>query len=97
MINELYDLTCGFDQKINHYTFCIFEKMRFHTRKLEMQWQTQNSEIVITGYEEEEEIDYYGVLVDIIELKYGSSNSVFLFQCEWWDISNKKIEIHIDS
>ena len=47
-------------------------------------------------YEGEEEIEYYGVLIDIIELKYGSSNSVFLFQCEWWDISNKKIDIHID-
>ena len=48
------------------------------------------------GYKGDEEIEYYGVLIDIIELKYGSSNSIFLFQCEWWDISNKKIDIHID-
>ena len=48
-------------------------------------------------YEGEEEIEYYGVLIDIIELKYRSSNSVFLFQCEWCDISKKKsgfISIH---
>ena len=70
--------------------------MRFHTRKLEIQQRIQNSEIAKIGYEREEEIEYYGVLVDIIELKYGSSNSVFLFHCEWWDISNKKIDIHID-
>ena len=48
------------------------------------------------GYEEEEEIEYYSVLIDIIELKYGSSNSEFLFQYEWWDISNQKISIHIN-
>ena len=61
-----------------------------------MQQRTQNNGIAITGYEREEEIDYYGVLVDIIELKYESSNSIFLFQYKWWDISNKKIDIHID-
>ena len=49
------------------------------------------------GYEGEEEIKYYSILIDIIELKYGSSNSVFLFQYKWWDISNKKVGIHIDS
>ena len=62
-----------------------------------MQRRIQNSGIATIGYEGEEEIEYSDVLIDIIELKYGSSNSVFLFQCEWWDISNKKIEIHIDS
>ena len=47
-----------------------------------MQRRIQNSGIATTGYEGEEEIDYYGVLVDIIKLKYGSNNSVFLFQYE---------------
>ena len=61
-----------------------------------MQRWIQNSEIAMIGYEGEEEIEYLGVLIDIIELKYGSNNLIFLFQCEWWDISNKKIGIHID-
>ena len=42
-----------------------------------MQRRIQNSEIAIIGYEGEEEIEYYSVLIDIIELKYGSSNYVF--------------------
>ena len=96
-IDELYDLACSSDRKINHYASCIIGGMRFHTRKLEMQYRIQNSGIAIIGYEGEEEIEYYGVLVDIIELKNGSSNSVFLFQCEWWDISNKKIDPHFIS
>ena len=61
-----------------------------------MQRWIQNSEIAMIGYEGEEELEYLGVLIDIIELKYGFNNLVFLFQCEWWDISNKKIGIHID-
>ena len=94
--DELHNLACGPNRRVNHYTSCIIKGMRFHTRELEMQRWTQNSEIAITGYEGEEEIKYYGVLIDIIELKYRSSNYVFLFQCEWWDISNKKIDIHIN-
>ena len=81
--DELHDLACGPDRMVNHYTSCIIEGMRFHTKELEMQRQIQNSEIATTRYEGEKEIDYYGVLVDIIELKYASNNSVFLFQCEW--------------
>ena len=96
-IDELHDLACGYDQRVNHYTSCIIEEMRFHARKPEMQRRIQNSEIGTIGYEGEKEIDYYGVLIDIIKRKYESSNSIFLFQCEWWDISNKKIRIHIDS
>ena len=81
-IDELHDLACGLDRRINHYTSCIIGGMRFHTKELEMQRQIQNSGIATTEYKGEEEIDYYGVPIDIIELKYGSSNSVFLFQYE---------------
>ena len=94
--DELYDLACGPDRRVNHYTSCIIGGMRFHTRELEMQRRTQNSGIAVTGYKGKEEIEYLGVLIDIIELNYGSNHSVFLFQCEWWDISNKKTGIHID-
>ena len=95
-IDELHNLACGLDRRVNHYASCIIGGMRFHIRELEMQRWTKSSRIAMIGYEGEEEIEYYGVLIDIIELKYGSNNSVFLFQCEWWDISNKKIGIHID-
>ena len=94
--DELYDLACGPDRRVNHYASCIIRGMRFHIKELEMQRRTQNSGIVTIGYEGDEEIEYFGVLIDILELKYGSNKSVFLFQCEWWDISNKKIGIHTD-
>ena len=36
-IDELYDLACGSDRKVNHYASYIIGGMRFHTRKLEKQ------------------------------------------------------------
>ena len=77
--DELHDLACGLDRRVNHYASCIIEGMRFHIRKLEMQRWIQNSRIATTGYERKKEIDYYDVLVDIIKLKYESSNFVFYF------------------
>ena len=53
--------------------------MRFHIKKLEIQRRIQNSEIAMIECEGEEQIEYFGVLIDIIELKYGSNNLVFLF------------------
>ena len=80
--NELYDLACGPDRRVNYYVSCIIGGIRFHTRKLEMQRWIHNSGITTIRYEGEEKIEYYDVLIDIIELKYRFSNSVFLFQCE---------------
>ena len=95
-IDELYDLACGPDRRVNHYASFIIGWMRFYARELEMQRQTQDSRIAMIEYEGEEEIEYYGLLIDIIELKYRFNNFIFLFQCEWRDIRNKKIDIHID-
>ena len=80
--DEFYDLAYGPDRRVNYYASCIIGGMRFHTRELEMQRRIQNNEIATIGYEGEEEIEYYDVLIDIIKLKYWSSNSVFLFQYE---------------
>ena len=40
-------------------------------------------------------IDFYGVLIDIIELSYIRRNTVLIFKCDWWDIENKR-RINVD-
>ena len=35
--DELHDLVCGPDQRVNHYTSYIIGGMRFHTKDLVMQ------------------------------------------------------------
>ena len=49
--DELYDLACGSDRRVNHYASCIIGGIRFHTKELEMQRRIQNSEIGTIGYE----------------------------------------------
>ena len=40
-------------------------------------------------------IDFYGVLIDILELKYATRCIVSIFKCDWWDNGTKK-GINID-
>ncbi|KAA8544348.1 hypothetical protein F0562_022384 [Nyssa sinensis] len=70
---------------------------KFHTIQREKYRQTQNSGVVVTVYKGDKEIQYYGVLKDIIELSYCFDNKIFLFKCDSWDVGNKRTRIHTDS
>ncbi|KAK9287212.1 hypothetical protein L1049_015625 [Liquidambar formosana] len=95
--DQLYSLACGPDPRITRYTGCIVNGFRFHTEKYGEHHRTQNSGVVVKGeHQSEEEVDFYGVLTDVIMLSYCGGNRVFLFKCDWWDIGNKKMGIHQD-
>lgn len=95
--DALYSLACGPDRRVSRYTGCIVNGIRFHTEEREKYRTTQNSGVVVKGTHEEVEIDFYGVLTDIIELSYCMRKRVYLFKCDWWDIGNKKLGIQTDN
>ncbi|XP_020271111.1 uncharacterized protein LOC109846297 [Asparagus officinalis] len=35
------------------------------------------------------DIDYYGALVEVVELEYLDGRKVVLFRCKWWDVHGK--------
>ncbi|XP_020249180.1 uncharacterized protein LOC109826563 [Asparagus officinalis] len=35
------------------------------------------------------DIDYYGALVEVVELEYLGGRNVVLFRCKWWDVHGK--------
>lgn len=37
------------------------------------------------------ELSYYGVILDIIELRYNGGNKIVLFRCDQYDIIQKGI------
>ena len=41
-------------------------------------------------------IDFYGIIVDILELEYVENNRVLLFKCKWFDL-RKKIGMQKDN
>ena len=97
-INEQFvSLARGLDKRVLRYKGCYINGFRFHTKDHEIHSKTHNSGVVVKGQNEGKDIDFYGVLKDIIELRYIGSNKVTLFKCDWWDVSGKKNGIHVDN
>jgi len=55
-----------------------------------MYLKSQNSGVLVRGNENTGNLDYFGVLTNIIELNYSGKNNVVLFWCDWWDVYSKK-------
>lgn len=49
---------------------------------------------MVEGGHGDENIDFYVAFIDIIGLKYLGEHIVWLFKCDWWDVSNPRLEIH---
>lgn len=90
LIKDLKSLASGPDKSVTRYTSCSIRGIRFHTRDRDMNRRTQNSGVVVRGEHQGEDIDFYGVVRDIIELSYLGGNRVLLFKCDWWDLSKTK-------
>ncbi|XP_050217554.1 uncharacterized protein LOC126668392 [Mercurialis annua] len=73
----IYVLGLGPDIRIARYSGIIVNGVRFHTIERDNFRQTQNNEISVTGEHKSKEIEFYGVLTDIIDLQYVNGNHVF--------------------
>ena len=85
-----------------NYTMCfsgyITNGYRFHTLTREKNLQSQNSGVFVVGNtgDETTNIDYYGVLTDVIMLEYLGGNRVVLFRCNWWDVHDVGRGVKVD-
>ncbi|XP_055961007.1 uncharacterized protein LOC126672505 [Mercurialis annua] len=87
--DHIYALGLGPDIRIARYSGIIVNGVRFHTVERDNFRRTQNNGVSVTGEHKSKEIEFYGVLTDIIDLQYVNGNHVFLFKCDWWDVGDK--------
>ncbi|KAF5459684.1 hypothetical protein F2P56_019609 [Juglans regia] len=69
--------------------------VRFHTKERERHRRTQNSGVVVHGEHHGSPVDFYGVLHDIIELRYMGWRKVYLFSCAWYDVGDPRRGIRV--
>jgi hypothetical protein len=82
----LYALACQPDLRVKVFSACLVGGIRFHTVDREKNRRTQNSGVMTEGTHNEEYVDFYGSVKDIIQLRYNSDSScertVVLFRCD---------------
>lgn len=106
--DDLYAFACGPASGVLSYSTCVVEGVRYHTTDREKNNKAQNSGVMVEGTNdsevnddgEEEIIDFYGQLKEIIKLQYNSTQgvnrSVVLLRCDWFDLDAKKIGLKDD-
>ena len=106
--DDLYALACGPASGVLSYSACVVEGVQYHTTDREKNNRVQNSGVMVEGTNdsevngdgEEEIIDFYGQLKEIIKLQYNSTHgvnrSVVLFRCDWFDLDAKKTGLKDD-
>ncbi|KAG7943568.1 hypothetical protein I3843_15G047700 [Carya illinoinensis] len=62
--------------------------IRFHTQLRELRRRTQNSGVLVTSEHQSSMVDFYGVLNDILEVRYMGWRRVWLFSCDWFDVGD---------
>ncbi|XP_059671020.1 uncharacterized protein LOC132316559 [Cornus florida] len=98
--NELRWLAPGPNPVTKWFKKFMINGLKFHVRDVERRRKTQNSGVVIKAVTSSYtratnqnpvtgNIQYYGVLTDIIELNYNVNRKVVLFKCDWFDVLSK--------
>ncbi|KAK3225733.1 hypothetical protein Dsin_005595 [Dipteronia sinensis] len=68
--DELYSLFCGPDLRVNSYNNCIVNGVRFHTKARDERHTIKNNGVVVLGEHDDNAIDFYGVVTDVLQLNY---------------------------
>ena len=82
------------NKRATHYPCYNVNGFRFHTKQRDDGKKAQNSGVIVRG--EYQNMSYYGLIIDIIELHYTKENSVVLFKCDWYDVAREGIGYKLD-
>lgn len=80
--DDIYALDYRPDPWVVSYHACIMNGTKFHTVSHGHYPKTQNSGVVIKQEHQSKPIDFYGVLIDILQLRFIGWHHVYLFRCD---------------
>ncbi|XP_052177584.1 uncharacterized protein LOC127791645 [Diospyros lotus] len=94
--NEVKTLAAGPHSWAWKYSGYIVNGFKFHTRRRERRRMTQNSGVLLTANTESYasskdkrpisgDVTFYGVLTDVVEIRYSNEFKFVLFKCDWVD------------
>lgn len=94
----MLSLSRGPSQSVCCFNGYVVNGYRFRVECHDKGFRTQNCGVVVSGDigSEMGNIDYYGILTEIIELQYLGGRRVVLFRCKWFDMHDKEKGAKVD-
>lgn len=83
--DQLVALSRGPDSRVLNHNGYILNGFKFRTQSVEQHLKTQNSGVMVKGDELTGNIEYYGMIQKITEIRYLDNNFVILFKCDWFE------------
>ena len=89
-------MAIGPDLRIQVYSGCVVNGVRYHAKARDERRTTQNSGVCVEAECDGETSDFFGRVDEIWELSYLYWNKVIIFKCSWFDTNNKTGRIKKD-
>ncbi|WMV45175.1 hypothetical protein MTR67_038560 [Solanum verrucosum] len=93
-VQFLRDISWGPDHRVRIMSKYFINGYKFHTEEWSKGKKTNNSGVWVKG---EGDINYYGVLQEIIELEYivgWPKKKLVIFRCKWYDPDSSGTKVH---
>lgn len=78
----IYTLSRTPDHRVRVSNRCFINGFFFRTREVEKNLSTHNSGVVVKG----DDMEWYGLIKNIITLDFPNGKEVMLFECDWFDV-----------
>ncbi|XP_073147797.1 uncharacterized protein [Henckelia pumila] len=94
--DDIKKLAHGPNRRVSCYNGYFVNVFKFETVEHGRYKATSNYGVCVLGSTTDEyEVDYYGVLEEILGLEYyGLRDVIVLFRCHWYDTSDKGVKVH---
>ncbi|KAH6762986.1 hypothetical protein C2S52_020419 [Perilla frutescens var. hirtella] len=87
---ELYALALGPDVEIQLFDACVVNGIRYHAKTRDAHRSSQNSGVTVPSSDDKQNLDFFGVLKDVVQIFYMFGYKTHLFWCDWFQCSPKK-------
>ncbi|WCJ39822.1 hypothetical protein M5689_020781 [Euphorbia peplus] len=97
-VQALLSLSRGPSLYVTNFDGYIVNGYRFRIDDRDKQRRSQNCGVSVSSDigSEEGPVDYYGILTEVIELKYLGEKRIVLFKCKWFDVHDNVRGLKID-
>lgn len=95
--DDLYSLSQGPLERYKSFQCCVVNGVRFRCKDYDDTLRTQCSGVCTEGDHDNDNLIYYGILIEILQLSFLLDRKVFLFRCKWYNSNPKGRSVVVEN